>query len=109
MMSDMSVSNRISFLKPISFDSMNFKMMDSVVCKPTLFTASNHVIPAYLSERFAPVLGDQEYFWRAATVMGKNIGILKQIPSAGIPRPQVHIHCSKKWCVISYTPSSFPF
>ncbi|XP_048742701.1 uncharacterized protein LOC125656154 [Ostrea edulis] len=54
----------------------------------SITSASNHVIPAYLSERFAPVLGDQEYFWRAATVMGKNIGILKQIPSAGIPRPQ---------------------
>ncbi|XP_062569803.1 mitochondrial mRNA pseudouridine synthase Rpusd3-like isoform X2 [Saccostrea cucullata] len=51
-------------------------------------SATNHVIPAYLSERFAPVLGDQEYFWRAVTVGRQNVMILKQIPSAGIPRPQ---------------------
>lgn len=54
-----------------------------------LLSASNHVIPAFLSERFAPILGDQEYFWRAVSVMGVKMSILKQIPSSGIPRPQV--------------------
>ncbi|XP_065937265.1 pseudouridylate synthase RPUSD4, mitochondrial [Magallana gigas] len=51
-------------------------------------SASNHVIPAFLSESFAPILGDQEYFWRAVSVMGVKMSILKQIPSSGIPRPQ---------------------
>lgn len=51
-------------------------------------SASNHVIPAFLSESFAPILGDQEYFWRAVSVMGLKMSILKQIPSSGIPKPQ---------------------
>uniref|UniRef100_K1PKP5 RNA pseudouridylate synthase domain-containing protein 4 n=1 Tax=Magallana gigas TaxID=29159 RepID=K1PKP5_MAGGI len=43
-------------------------------------SASNHVIPAFLSESFAPILGDQEYFWRAVSVMGElSKGILHNL------------------------------
>lgn len=78
---------------PVSYNSAvehvhNFISPWTIVVK-WILSASNHVIPAFLSESFAPILGDQEYFWRAVSVMGVKMSILKQIPSSGIPRPQV--------------------